>query len=56
MKSVDEYAQMDANDESLNRWKASLGITGGGDVEASGPKARNSDSVWITRCSYSKTR
>ncbi|CAO1613612.1 unnamed protein product [Jaminaea pallidilutea] len=25
-KSVNEYAQLDANDESLNRWKASLGI------------------------------
>ncbi|EIM88538.1 rho GDP-dissociation inhibitor [Stereum hirsutum FP-91666 SS1] len=29
-KSVDEYAKMDANDESLARWKASLGITGEG--------------------------
>ncbi|KAG6817198.1 hypothetical protein H0H87_011556 [Tephrocybe sp. NHM501043] len=39
VKSADEYAQLDANDESLARWKASLGIvpgaTGG---TASGPK------------------
>ncbi|KAH6915292.1 rho GDP-dissociation inhibitor [Coprinopsis sp. MPI-PUGE-AT-0042] len=38
-KSADEYAKLDAEDESLARWKASLGIvpgaTGG---EASGPK------------------
>ncbi|EPQ59340.1 E set domain-containing protein [Gloeophyllum trabeum ATCC 11539] len=38
-KSTDEYAKMDAEDESLARWKASLGIvpgaTGG---NASGPK------------------
>ncbi|KZT37639.1 E set domain-containing protein, partial [Sistotremastrum suecicum HHB10207 ss-3] len=32
-KSAQEYAQLDANDESLNRWKASLGTRGG-----SGPK------------------
>lgn len=35
-KSVAEYAQLDAEDESLARWKASLGIApgqaaGGGD-------------------------
>ncbi|EGO27434.1 hypothetical protein SERLADRAFT_460845 [Serpula lacrymans var. lacrymans S7.9] len=38
-KSAEEYAKLDANDESLARWKASLGITG--DVPAgdtSGPK------------------
>ncbi|KAH7344541.1 E set domain-containing protein [Rhizoctonia solani] len=29
-KTVDEYANLDANDESLARWKASLGIAGGG--------------------------
>ncbi|KAG8702885.1 hypothetical protein FRC09_004483, partial [Ceratobasidium sp. 395] len=28
-KTVDEYANLDANDESLNRWKASIGIAGG---------------------------
>lgn len=32
-KSVAEYAQLDANDESLARWKASLGITS----DAAGP-------------------
>ncbi|RPA74916.1 rho guanidine dissociation inhibitor [Ascobolus immersus RN42] len=26
-KALDEYAQLDANDESLAKWKASLGIT-----------------------------
>ncbi|KAL8987932.1 MAG: hypothetical protein Q9177_002918, partial [Variospora cf. flavescens] len=26
-KTVEEYAKLDQNDESLNRWKASLGIT-----------------------------
>lgn len=36
-KTLDEYTQLDANDESLNKWKASLGITG--DSKAvSGPK------------------
>ncbi|KAF8707997.1 Glycosyl hydrolase family 47, partial [Rhizoctonia solani] len=29
-KTVDEYANLDANDESLVRWKASLGIGAGG--------------------------
>ncbi|CUA73819.1 Rho GDP-dissociation inhibitor [Rhizoctonia solani] len=29
-KTVDEYAKLDANDESLARWKQSLGIAGGG--------------------------
>lgn len=29
-KSVDEYAKLDADDEALNRWKASLGIGAGG--------------------------
>ncbi|EJD00941.1 E set domain-containing protein [Fomitiporia mediterranea MF3/22] len=38
-KSPEEYAQMDANDESLARWKASLGIgAGGGAGPAEGPK------------------
>ncbi|KDN37774.1 hypothetical protein RSAG8_09929, partial [Rhizoctonia solani AG-8 WAC10335] len=34
-KTVDEYANLDANDESLARWKASLGIAaaaGGGEA------------------------
>ncbi|CAE6521643.1 unnamed protein product [Rhizoctonia solani] len=29
-KTVDEYAKLDANDESLARWKQSLGISGAG--------------------------
>ncbi|KAF8076245.1 immunoglobulin E-set [Lyophyllum atratum] len=38
-KSTDEYAQLDANDESLARWKASLGIVPGAAGGAtSGPK------------------
>lgn len=40
-KSVDEYAQMDAEDESLARWKASLGIAPGAAIApAAGPKVR----------------
>ncbi|KAI0693811.1 immunoglobulin E-set [Cytidiella melzeri] len=38
VKSVDEYAGLDANDESLNRWKASLGIVPDASAPASGPK------------------
>ncbi|KAG8885951.1 hypothetical protein FRB98_001518 [Tulasnella sp. 332] len=39
-KTVDQYASLDANDESLAKWKASLGITGAGAAapERSGPK------------------
>lgn len=37
-KSADEYAKLDAEDESLARWKASLGIVPGAGGEASGPK------------------
>jgi len=38
-KSADEYAKMDAEDESLARWKASLGIVpGASGTNASGPK------------------
>jgi len=37
-KSMDEYAQLDAEDESLARWKASLGIVPGAAGAASGPK------------------
>ncbi|KAH8920580.1 E set domain-containing protein [Atractiella rhizophila] len=37
-KSMSEYAQLDANDESLNKWKASLGVgTASGSGDASGP-------------------
>jgi len=37
-KSADEYAKLDAEDESLARWKASLGIVPGFEASASGPK------------------
>ncbi|KAI1796240.1 rho GDP-dissociation inhibitor [Ganoderma leucocontextum] len=37
-KSVDEYAKLDAEDESLARWKASLGIVPGSAAPATGPK------------------
>jgi Rho GDP-dissociation inhibitor len=37
-KSPEEYAKLDAEDESLNRWKASLGLAAGAPVVASGPK------------------
>ncbi|KAJ7086749.1 immunoglobulin E-set [Mycena epipterygia] len=37
-KSADEYAKLDAEDESLARWKASLGIVPGASGDASGPK------------------
>ncbi|TEB35592.1 rho GDP-dissociation inhibitor [Coprinellus micaceus] len=38
-KGIEEYAQLDAEDESLARWKASLGIVpGGSTAPASGPK------------------
>lgn len=38
VKSVEEYANMDAHDESLNRWKASLGIGTGAAASSDGPK------------------
>ncbi|KAF8803668.1 E set domain-containing protein [Phlegmacium glaucopus] len=37
-KSADEYAQLDAEDESLARWKASLGIVPGTGGSGNGPK------------------
>jgi len=37
-KSADEYAKLDAEDESLARWKASLGIVPGAGGNTSGPK------------------
>lgn len=37
-KSVDEYAKLDQHDESLNKWKASLGITGDASAPADKPK------------------
>jgi len=36
-KSVTKYAQLDANDESLNKWKQSLGMDAGVAGDASGP-------------------
>lgn len=37
-RTVDEYANLDAEDESLARWKASLGIVPGAATPASGPQ------------------
>jgi Rho GDP-dissociation inhibitor len=37
-KSAAEYAQLDAEDESLARWKASLGLGGAVNADTSGPK------------------
>ncbi|KAJ7368173.1 rho GDP-dissociation inhibitor [Mycena albidolilacea] len=38
VKSAEEYAKLDAEDESLARWKASLGIVPGAGGPATGPK------------------
>jgi hypothetical protein len=38
VKSVDEYAKLDAHDESLARWKASLGVVPRAVQSSSGPK------------------
>ena len=35
---MDEYQKLDAGDESLARWKASLGLGAASDGKASGPK------------------
>lgn len=37
-KTVDEYKNLDAGDESLARWKASLGLDAASGVEDTGPK------------------
>ncbi|KAJ3860363.1 immunoglobulin E-set [Lentinula novae-zelandiae] len=37
-KSPSEYAKLDENDESLARWKRSLGLTAASSENASGPK------------------
>jgi len=37
-KSVDEYQKLDAGDESLARWKASLGLDSASAGANSGPK------------------
>lgn len=41
-KTLEEYKQLDANDESLQRWKASLGVGAGaaGGAGADKPKVR----------------
>ncbi|KAG8942989.1 hypothetical protein FRC04_003275 [Tulasnella sp. 424] len=36
--TVDEYAELDKDDEALNRWKASLGIGASAAAAGSGPK------------------
>jgi len=52
-KSAAEYAQLDAEDESLARWKASLGIVPGtGGPSASGPKVSDTQPRLVER-SYS---
>lgn len=47
VKSPEEYAKMDADDEALNRWKASLGITGSA-AAGEGPKVRSDLIAGIT--------
>jgi len=47
VKTTDEYAQLDAGDESLARWKASLGIVPGASGDTNGPKARMLFRVYI---------
>ncbi|KAF9075999.1 rho GDP-dissociation inhibitor [Rhodocollybia butyracea] len=37
-KTAEEYAKLDAEDESLARWKASLGVTAAATQAGSGPK------------------
>lgn len=41
-KTLDEYTQLDANDDSLARWKASLGIGAAGAVDPNAPKVSHS--------------
>jgi hypothetical protein len=47
-KTTDEYAKLDAEDESLARWKASLGIVPGAGGDTNGPKARELFGIYIT--------
>lgn len=48
-KSADEYAQLDAEDESLARWKASLGIVPGATgADTTGPKVRAQENSPVT--------
>lgn len=44
-KTVEEYAKLDAEDESLTRWKASLGITDSAAKPSTGPKVLHSFST-----------
>jgi Rho GDP-dissociation inhibitor len=37
-KTVDEYRELDAGDDSLARWKASLGLDGAAGGDTSQPK------------------
>ena len=46
VKSLDEYNKLDANDESLARWKASLGLGDGSNVDTNKPKVRGPVSGW----------
>ncbi|CAN6636289.1 rho GDP-dissociation inhibitor [Trichomonascus vanleenenianus] len=39
-KTIEEYANLDAEDESLRKWKESLGLTAGGSIGAPGDKRR----------------
>ncbi len=39
-KTLDELAELDSEDASLARWKASLGVVPGAPSNASGPKVR----------------
>ncbi|GAA6041156.1 hypothetical protein JCM8097_004143 [Rhodosporidiobolus ruineniae] len=39
-KDLSEYAKLDAEDESLNKWKASLGLGAGGAAGGSGPNVQ----------------
>ncbi|KXN86381.1 Rho GDP-dissociation inhibitor, partial [Leucoagaricus sp. SymC.cos] len=47
-KSPEELAKLDAEDESLARWKASLGITPGSTTFGNGPKASKTISLDVT--------
>lgn len=46
VKSLDEYANLDAEDESLARWKASLGILPGG-ASSSAPAGQKVGTISI---------
>ncbi|GAA5820649.1 hypothetical protein JCM11251_003094 [Rhodosporidiobolus azoricus] len=51
-KTLDEYSKLDAEDESLNKWKASLGLGAGGAVgKSDGPSVSP-----LTLCLHSASR